>query len=105
MFDNCRVEAESVSDFLEKYYKRDRYHGRGVDYAAVVLAHHEKDFAELGYTIISRHESVTGNVVAYFDKNRPTQRAADVCHECGESETIDPNNDGVPVCVFCGTRR
>lgn len=35
----------------------------------------------------------------------PTQRAADVCQECGETETIDPNNDGVPVCVFCGTRR
>ena len=30
---------------------------------------------------------------------------SDVCHECGETETIDPYNDGVPVCVFCGTRR
>ena len=30
---------------------------------------------------------------------------ADVCHECGETETVDPNNDGVPVCVRCGTRR
>ena len=29
----------------------------------------------------------------------------DVCQECGETETIYPNNDGVPVCVFCGTRR
>lgn len=36
---------------------------------------------------------------------RPTQRAADVCHECGATETIDPNNDGVPICVECGTRR
>jgi len=36
---------------------------------------------------------------------RPTKRAPDVCHECGESETIDPNNDGVPTCVHCGTRR
>ena len=37
-----------------------------------------------------------------------TQRAADVwdvCHECGATETIDPNNDGVPICVECGTRR
>ena len=38
-------------------------------------------------------------------KRRRTQRPPDVCHECGESETIDPNNDGVPTCVFCGTRR
>jgi hypothetical protein len=36
---------------------------------------------------------------------RLTKRAPDVCHECGESETIDPNNDGVPTCVHCGTRR
>ena len=36
---------------------------------------------------------------------RLTQRAPDVCLECGESETIDPNNDGVPTCVHCGTRR
>ncbi len=34
-----------------------------------------------------------------------TKRPPDVCHECGETETIDPNNDGVPTCVFCGTRR
>ena len=38
-------------------------------------------------------------------ESRRTWRAADVCHECGETETIDPYNDGVPVCVFCGTRR
>lgn len=38
-------------------------------------------------------------------QTRLTQRAPDVCHECGESETIDPNNDGVPTCVHCGTRR
>ena len=43
-----------------------------------------------------------------WESSRPTQRAADVwdvCHECGATETIDPNNDGVPICVECGTRR
>lgn len=35
----------------------------------------------------------------------PTTHAPDVCHECGGTETVDPNNDGVPVCVHCGTRR
>ena len=38
-------------------------------------------------------------------ESRRTKRAADVCHECGATETIDPNNDGVPICVECGTRR
>jgi len=76
MFEDCRVEAKSVEDFLKKYYRHDRYHGRGDDYASVVLASHKRDFTEQGYTIISRHESVTGEVVAYFG-SRPTIRAAD----------------------------
>ena len=73
MFKHCRVAADNVADFLERYYLRDRYHGRGADYAACVLASHERDFERQGYTIISRHESVTGQVVAYFDK--PAQLA------------------------------
>jgi len=66
MFEECKVEAKSVADFLERYYRHDRYRGRGEDYAAVVLASHKKDFAEQGYTIISRYESITGQVIAYF---------------------------------------
>ena len=66
LFKNARVEAESVKDFLEKYYKPDRYHGRGEDYAASLLASHEVHFERYGYDVISRHDSVTGKVVAYF---------------------------------------
>jgi hypothetical protein len=40
-----------------------------------------------------------------LQRARLTQREADVCQECGKIETIDPNNDGVVVCVECGTRR
>jgi hypothetical protein len=65
-FANCRVQAASVADFLDRYYKHDRYRGRGADYAAAVLASHQRDFERDGYDIISRHESVTGEVVAYF---------------------------------------
>lgn len=36
---------------------------------------------------------------------RGSLTAPDVCHECGGTETVDKNNDGVPVCVHCGTRR
>lgn len=66
MFERYRVEASSIEDFLEKYYKRERYQARGAEYAAVVLAWHKKRFEEYGYDIISRHESVTGQVVSYF---------------------------------------
>lgn len=69
LFDGNRVEATSVIDFLEKYYKKDRYTGRGAEYAAALLASHEKDFREYGYDIISHHDSVTGEVVAFFGKD------------------------------------
>lgn len=66
MFEQYAVTAASVADFLDRYYRPDRYTGRGEEYAAVVLASHEKDFARDGYTIISHHDSVTGQVVAFF---------------------------------------
>lgn len=45
-------------------------------------------------------------VITWYPEVRAEQSVqSDVCHECGETETIDPYNDGVPVCVFCGTRR
>ncbi len=66
MFENNKVKADSVKDFLEKYYRPERYHGRGEDYATAILVNHERNFRERGYDIISRHESITGQVVAYF---------------------------------------
>lgn len=66
MFEDCQVEAESVADFLARYYRPERYHGRGDDYAAGLLASYEADFARHGYTFISHHDSVTGRVVAFF---------------------------------------
>jgi len=66
MFENCRVKAQSIDDFLARYYKPDRYTGRGAEYAAALLESHRQDFEHYGYDIISRHDSVTGQVVAYF---------------------------------------
>lgn len=72
MFENNRVEAESVRDFLKRYYKLGRYHGRGEECAAGLLASHEADFEQYGHDIISRHDSVTGQVVAYFGSAAPS---------------------------------
>lgn len=58
--------ADSVADFLERYYKRDRYHGRGEAYAAVLLASYESEAAEKGCCWISYHDSVTGECVSYY---------------------------------------
>ena len=82
MFENNRVAADSVASFLEKYYKPQRYQERGEAYAAAVLASHEQHFERCGYDIISRHESVTGKVVAYFGhKQAATQPIAELSIE------------------------
>lgn len=62
-----QVEAKSVVDFLDRYYKPERYTGRGEEYAAALLASYEEEVRRDGYTLISRHDSVTGKVVSYFE--------------------------------------
>jgi hypothetical protein len=59
----------TIQEFLSKYYRPDRYTGRGEEYAKTVLASHEKHFKELGFDLISRHESVTGQAVWFHKGN------------------------------------
>ena len=61
-----RAEAESVADFLARYYKPERYTGRGEEYAAHLLASHEEHLAEEGYDFITHHDSITGRVVSFY---------------------------------------
>lgn len=56
-------DVRTVEEFLDRYYRHDRYRGRGEEYAAVVLQSHRDRFARLGYDLISRHESRTGEPV------------------------------------------
>lgn len=67
-FADSRVEATNVVDFINRYYRGDRLQGIERDipgYVATVIAYHERFCAEQGYTLISRHESVTGRAVAW----------------------------------------
>ena len=59
------VEAESVKDYLEKYYKRDRYTGRGEEYANILLKSYEAEFKQLGFVCTSHHDNVTGEMIAW----------------------------------------
>lgn len=70
LFADCAVTAESVANFLDHYYKPDRYRGRGPEYAATLLASHEADFARDGFDLISHHDSVTGKTVAFFGSQK-----------------------------------
>lgn len=66
IFRDYEVKAESIADFLNRYYRPERYTGRGEEYAATLLQSHQEDFKRDGYDIISHHDSVTGRTVAYF---------------------------------------
>jgi hypothetical protein len=69
-FHDCRVKADGVADFLDRYYRQERYTGRGNDYAASLLACYKEEYRRNGYIFISRHDSVTGRVVSW-DGERP----------------------------------
>jgi len=64
-----QVEADSVEDFLARYYKVSRYTARGEEYAAALRASNERDLERDGVTIISHHDSKTGEVVAFYGKH------------------------------------
>jgi hypothetical protein len=68
LFEDDKVNAESVEDFLSRFYKPERFHGRGEDYAARLIQSYTEEFDTFGMCYISRHDSVTGKVVAYFGK-------------------------------------
>ncbi len=61
-----KVEASNVEDFLKKYYKPERYTGRGKEYAQHLLQKYKKELEEQGYCFISAHDTVVGRAVAYY---------------------------------------
>ena len=78
-FAYARREADSVADFLARYYKPDRYTGRGPEYAAGLLAAYTKEYNEKGWLMISRHDSVTGWVVSWYG---PGIKSAPISRPC-----------------------
>lgn len=65
-FKQHAVPAASVEDFCRRYTKPDRFARRGPEYIAAVLQSANSDVEQFGYTIISRHDSITGEVVAFY---------------------------------------
>lgn len=78
---NLEVKAKSLDDFLDKYYKHDRYKGRngnvwGENYSELVKQSSREDIDRLGYCIISKHDSKTGEIVAYYPKLKALKNAS-----------------------------
>jgi hypothetical protein len=52
------VEAESVRDYIERYYRKSRL-------TPTLLDSYEKEFAETGYVCTGRHDNITGEFIAW----------------------------------------
>ena len=52
------VEAKSVEDYLERYYKKSRM-------TDTLLASYEEEYAANGYVCTSHHDNVTGEFIAW----------------------------------------
>ncbi|MGM9602551.1 MAG: hypothetical protein ACI3W5_13345 [Faecousia sp.] len=61
-----RVQASSLEDFRQRFTKPRAYAERGPDYVEAVLKSAQQDIERYGYTLISHHDSVTGEVVTYY---------------------------------------
>lgn len=62
------VQADNVEDFCKRYTKYDRHEGRGKEYADYRVNSYTEEFEKDGFTMMSHHESVTGQVVSYYNK-------------------------------------
>ena len=59
-------DCDSIEEFLDKYYKHERYRGRGKEYADALLSGSKEHVGQYGYDLISRHDNVSGRTVTYI---------------------------------------
>ena len=66
----CAVDCKDVYEFAYKYRKPDRFVLRGKKYVDSVMKTHNDDLEKRGYTCISRHDNVTGEIIFYIKSAR-----------------------------------
>ncbi len=68
-FKAYQVTAASVEDFRQRYTKPERYAQRGPEYIVAVLESARADLSRFGFTIIDRHDSITGETIAFYQED------------------------------------
>ena len=58
-FKKYQVEADSVTDFISKYYRPERI-------TDTLIESNEAHVKEFGFTFISNHDSITHSIVSYY---------------------------------------
>jgi len=63
----CAVkDCQTVAEFAFKYRKKERFSGRGKEYEKAILASHHEEIASRGWTSISKHDNVTGELITFI---------------------------------------
>lgn len=62
------VECNNIKEFAYTYRKAERFLQLGREYVSQIMGRHLIELADYGYTLISKHESTTGNCIAYVGK-------------------------------------
>lgn len=71
MFRKYAIEdCDTLEEFMDKYYKHERYKGRGEIYAHSLFMSNRIHLLETGYVIISHHDSVNGRIVSFYPQNK-----------------------------------
>jgi 1,4-alpha-glucan branching enzyme len=65
------TDVSTVAEFLKKYTKYDRHEGRGQEYAENRLKNYQVDFDKEGFVWMTRHDSVTGQMVSFYKIGKP----------------------------------
>ena len=61
-FKKYQVEAESVADFIARYYRPERI-------TDTLVESNEAHVKEYGFTFISNYDSINGSVASYYPKD------------------------------------
>lgn len=59
-------DVQTVDQLLDRYYKPERYTGRGEQYANTLRSTYCQEYDTNGYVVITAHESITGQAVALY---------------------------------------
>ena len=65
-FKEHEVKADNLEEFLKRYTKRRAHEERGVEYIKARIKSHSEHLEKYGYTFITHHDSVTGEIVSYY---------------------------------------
>lgn len=79
------VEADSVADYLQKYYKQDRLKDiDSISGEGTLLRFYEIDFECFGFICTSHHDNITGEFIAWPKYEEKTQEQLDKMYRLRE---------------------